>query len=196
MIERNHETLLPDTAPTPEQLFRLASIGVSTAMKSRRLRHMQHTPKAHFFFDEIHLLNDIRHDGDPREIRHRIAGRIGRRACNEVPLREWSLKFYDTYWVEQGNGGWAAERTRYRFEWDQQRATLAEREIRVIGSEESGRDVTIEGALENFSMAENEADLWHVRSEVESVTADDCEQIIRDAAAYYDFVNYFRGRAA
>lgn len=195
MIERNHEVLVPENAPAPEQLFRLAAIGVKTAANRQRLRSMQRTPKAHFFIDEVYFLNESNANEDPSEIRHRMAGRIGRKAINSVALREWSLKFFDTFWVQQPNGHWSAGRTRYRFEWDRARTTLSERSITILESTGATHSSTIAELLESGLQLE-ETELWNVRSDIAAVTAEDCDQLIADASEYYKRLIYLDRRAA
>ncbi len=195
MIERNHEVIVPENAPAPEQLFRLAAIGVRTAASRQRLRSMRRTPKAHFFIDEVHFLNESSFNDDPSEIRHRMAGRIGRKAVNSVALREWSLKFFDTFWVQQPNGEWSAGRTRYRFEWNRSQTKLSERQIAVLESSGAGTSESIEDLIANRAQI-NDIDLWQVRSDIASVNAEDCEQLIVDATEYYERLIYLDRRAA
>jgi len=190
MLDRYHENILADSPPSPDQLKRLASIGTRSAAERNKLKQLKRTAQAHFFVDEMDLLNINTELDGPGQIRHRMAGRIGVTRGSEYGEKQWSLKYFDTYWVEQDQGVWRAERTLYSFRWNRVRATLAERSIRLIGYNNDNRELGDLGdAIDNFSMRGDEPDIWHAHTQLEMVNSDDCEELIGDAVKYFNIID-------
>ena len=190
-----YEQIAPIHAPTPQQLFKLGAVGMNAAARQNKIRHLKSVERAHFFIEEMSHLNDSLHQQEEAGfIRHRMAGRIGRKVLEgAVPI--WSLKFFDAYWVEHEKGQWRAERTRYRFEWDRNKTLLAERHIKFL---EPGTDelVDLSDLIDRFSVADDEAVIWHTREQLEAVTREDCDLLIADAKSYYDTVLQVHDRVA
>jgi hypothetical protein len=186
MPSLEHERLIHSNTPSPEQLFRLASVGISEANRRRRLKRSplsREDNRAYYFISELDSLNE--HSDEPLEIRHRMAGRMGRKLVGRYnPV--WSLKFFDTYWVQQDDEVWQAERTRYRFEWDRSGTLLSERYIRFLRTDTETKSLDIGDAIDNFSFADDEVAIWQAKGELEIVTSEDCELLIGDVRDYYD----------
>lgn len=108
--------------------------------------------------------------------------RIGRKTLDMVPVREWSLKFFDTSWFEQPGGRWHGIRNRYSFEWAHDRVTLAERASLFVPSH-AAADMYHD--LEHFAVADDFAEIMHAEQEMSQVTADDMEHLIAETTAYY-----------
>lgn len=188
------ERIIHPNAPDPQQLRRLASVGINSAVSRDKLRHLQRSNNSHYFIDEIDRQGS-RVVGDRIEdlvhIRHRMSGRVGAR--NEVGQpRIWSLKYYDTYWAN-ADGTWLGERTLYRFEWNRTRTLLAERTFRLVGIDQPDFDMGEQ--ILNFSFPDDAADIWHAQQQVETVTRDDCEELIRDATNYFEEIEAIHNAA-
>lgn len=192
------ERIIPENAPTHEQLRRLAAIGVNSAVQRNTLKHVRRrregmTEPSHYVVDEIDLMGDALLDQDePTQVRHRMAIRVGARRRDDEP-KVLSLKFFDTYWVEHAPGEWRGERTLYRFEWNRSSVLMAERAFRLIGIEQP--DMDLEYYLDHLAIKDDMADIWHAEQEVGTVTSGDCEQIITAAHDYFSVVDALHERA-
>jgi hypothetical protein len=187
MSGRDREPLLSETPPLPEQLRRLSMIGVRSAVGRDRLMHLKRLSRAHFFVDEIEALNEANMPDSLTNIRHIMAGRIGIRESQAGNPKQWSLKYSDTFWVQQPDDDtWRAERTIYRFEWDRLRVTMAQRAIRIIGDNINyDPDVSVEDTLERTFIPVYSTDMLHLQQEMELVTYDDCDELIKEAKDYF-----------
>jgi len=186
-MSAEHERIIHDNAPSPEQLFRLASIGMGEVARRKRLKRSPYSRddnRSYFFISEFGTYNGIRESEKPLEIRHQMAGRMGRKTLERFNTI-WSLKYFDTFWVQQDDETWQAERTRYRFEWDRKRTLLAERHIRFLRPSEMAVDRDLADEIEAFSFADDEDIIWHTRGEIETVTDRDCDLLVEDVRSYY-----------
>lgn len=102
------------------------------------------------------------------------------------------MKYYDTYWAN-ADGTWLGERTLYRFEWNRTRTLLAERTFRLVGIDQPDFDMGEQ--ILNFSFPDDAADIWHAQQQVETVTRDDCEELIRDATNYFEEIEAIHNAA-
>lgn len=202
MIDRHHETVLPPNPPTPEQLHALTSVGFGSASSRNRLKHLKPRPnepesKAHYFVEELDLLPIYEEEVEIRNMRHRMAGRVGVRGFDLTTgqPKVWSLKFFDTAWVEQAPNVWLAQRTLYKFEWTRTRAIMSERTTRVIG-DGAIQMGDIYDAIDNFRISDSELAVWHAQSEFETVTTDDVALLTSDAERYFGMVDQVSAHAA
>lgn len=191
-----HETFVGDNPPTTSQLFRLAAQAMSSARETNTKRAMRTKPHAHFSVQELHYYNDasdIAYDDYPAEIRHRMAIRIGRRTLDGIPIREWSLKLFNTRWYERPGGDWTGVRDRYSFEWMHDTVTLAERQAVIVPQ---SHQPDLYDYLGHTVIREDAADILAAELEMAEVTADDCEQLIAEATDYYGQYTVFQRRRA
>ncbi len=193
-MTHDYERRIHEDAPEPSQLKRLAAVGAASAATRQQLKRLpRRESRAHYFIDEIDFVGaDELGQGEPQEIRHRMAGRVGVRLASDGASKVWSLKYFDTYWVNQ-DSGWQGERTLYRFEWDRRGTLLAERTLTVVGVERP--ETTLQDYVEHFQVADDEAAIWHVRQEMAQVTAGDCEGLVHDARAYFSLAEHHHQRA-
>lgn len=197
MSDVSHERIIHDDAPSPDQLFKLASVGMGAVARRKRLKPSPYSKddnRAYYFISEFGTYNGVRSSEKPLEIRHRLAGRMGRKTLERyVPI--WSLKYFDTYWVQQNDESWQAERTRYRFEWDRKQTLLAERQIRFMRPSEMAVERDLADEIEAFSFPEGEDVMWHTRGQLEMVTRCDLDFLIGDVQTYYDSLKRIEGVA-
>lgn len=180
----SHETTVSENPPMANQLFRLAAHAMSTGRSTNKLRTMQSTPRAYFHVQEMHYFNEASLEiaDYPTEIRHRMAVRIGRKVVDNIPIKKWSMRMFDTLWYEQPEGEWDGIRTTYRFEWDRNTTTLAERMSYFVPK---AQQPEMDYYLEHASLIGRSIDLMDVALEMSQVTAGDCEVLIADVASYY-----------
>jgi len=179
------ERRVSETPPTPEQLHKLAAIGVNSAVAREKLRMHPTQHNARFVSDELDFDTDTADDGDslPSRARHRLTMRFGARLSDEGE-RIRSLKYASTYAVEFAPEYWVAERATHRFEWTRQKVLLAERAIIMTGLGEPARD-TVADALEVFELKDDTVELLHASDQFQEITADDCDELIADMAEYF-----------
>lgn len=195
MSNRDYELLLSKTPPTPEQLRNLAMIGVRSAVGRNRLKHLKNASRAHFFVDEVDTLNEAKMPDDLTDIRHRMAGRIGVREPHGSRPKQWSLKYFDTFWVQQEDDNWLAERTIYRFEWNRLRVTMAQRAIRIIGDNSYDPDTGLDYTLEHPIIPTDAIEMLHVQQEMEMVTYGDCAELIAESKEYFRLLDIQKAHA-
>lgn len=182
----NHEIYVGDNPPTTDQLFHLASQVMDPARALKNNRKMKKHPRTHFNVTESHYYADNM-DGEFKdnltEIRRRLAIRIGRRTVSSVPLREWTMKFYDTYWYKRPNQDWLGIRNRYRFEWVRNVVTLAEHQTAYVPTDDQVPDMST--ALDHMRFTNDSASIMGAEIEMSHVSAGDCELLIEDLSRYY-----------
>jgi len=184
------ERLVHADAPTQEQLQRLASIGIRSAVDRGRFKSIQRKRQAHYFIDELDLLADgVVEEDTPTQIRHRMAVRIGVRPPQENLPKTWSLKYFDTYFVEAQPGEWKGERSVYQFEWTRSRILMANRTLRLVGFEAPYDQDDLEAQLDHFKIRDDDAAILRVSEELRTVTEDDCEELIKDMTDYFTVVD-------
>lgn len=187
MYRPSQESLIHEDAPTPEQIQRLAQVGVRSAVLRHRLKTYTRSRRAHYFIDELDMLSDgelsMPNDNFPQEIRHRIAGRVGTRT-NEDGSRVWSLKYFDTQWVNSEDAGWQASRVLYKFECDRRKTLMASRAIRFV-SNSGGEDKDLQDYIDNFYIPEDEPTILAANESLSQVTAEDCEGLTAQLEEYF-----------
>ncbi len=182
------ERLIHDNAPTTEQLRRLASVGVKSAVTRERFKTLRRSKGVHYFVDELDLLIDATQRDEPAQVRHRMAVRIGVRPPSQDTPKVWSLKYFDTYSVEPEPGVWRAERSTYRFEWTRNQILMADRALRLVGFN-TPHDEDLDYYLDHFSIDDDSAAILEVEDDIRMVTADDCEELIKDTSEYFRVVD-------
>lgn len=181
------ERLIHDNPPTAEQLHSLASIGIRSAVSRERFKSLKQTRGAHYFVDELDFLADISVQEDtPTQIRHRMAVRVGARPPQDGLAKVWSLKFFDTYFVQSQStpDAWVGERSTYRFEWTRGRVLMADRALKIVGLPELYEE-SLENDLEHFRLRDDAAAILQASNELRTVSADDCEELKLDMMEYF-----------
>jgi hypothetical protein len=184
------ERIVHENPPTPEQLHTLASIGVKSAVSREKLRTLRNTKGVHYFVDELdHIVSTSESEELPMQIRHRMAVRIAARPPENRTDKIWSLKYYDTYFVESRNspGNWLGERSTYRFEWTRSKVIMADRTLKLLGFSLVDDD-SIERDLDNFSIPDDYAAILNANNEMKMVSSEDCDDIIKDMSKYFTSV--------
>lgn len=183
------ERIVTDTPPTPEQLHKLASIGMSSAAARERILSRKEKKRAHFVIDELDLLLHTAQDSDePSQVRHRIAMRVGAYPASRDSEKQWTLKYADTYSVEATPGIWTAERSTYRFEWTRSKILLAKRTIQLFGVD-AWQGETVEDELDHFHLRDDSAEILHASNQFETLTSDDCDELMRDMSEYFGAID-------
>jgi|GEM_PF-2381226 len=184
------ERLIHDTPPTIEQLRRLASVGVRSAVAREKFRDLRLHDNTHYHVDELQFrVGETHEENDvflPYEVRHRVSARIGvRQATAETP-KTWSLKFFDTYFSKPRtpNSYWRAERSTYRFEWTRARVLMADRTLRLVGFDD-GRDEDLEYYLDHMLLRPDEATFLSIEDDLRMISEADCDELIKDTADYF-----------
>lgn len=161
-------------APSPKQLFELASHAVVLANEQGKLRQTN-AKKARFFVPEE--IEGMYESGDNQtEVRQKIAGRIGK-----VGFRLWSMRLTDTYWVLQPDERWQGTRSVYRFQWSDRETKLSERTTLFVPS---GDPIDLMDEIDRFYMPDDVADMLHAEMEVQAVTGGDVSLLDRDVSAF------------
>lgn len=188
------ERYVNETPPTPEQLHKLASVGVRSAVSRKRFKTMKSRSGVHYFIDELDFLAEMPTDvEDPVQVRHRIAARVAAYPAHAGGAKSWSLKYFDTYFTEPTPGVWRGERSTYRFEWTRGRVLLAERTMRLIGFGVDPID-TVEETLDRLHLPDDTVPLLQVENELQAVTDKDCEDLIVDMSNYFSTVDTMNRR--
>jgi hypothetical protein len=184
------ERLIHDNPPTPEQLHALAAVGVKSAVSRERFKTLKKNQGVHYFIDELdHMIATEAEEELPMQIRHRMAVRIAARPPQERSDKIWSLKYFDTYFVESRDepGNWVGERSTYRFEWTRARILMADRTLRLVGFP-APYEENLENDLEHFKVSDDDAAILQVSEEMRMVSSDDCDVLIKDMSDYFSVV--------
>lgn len=183
----DYEQFIHDDAPEPAQIKRLASIGVSSAAARNRLKQLSRSNRAHYFVEEMDFsgvpVEGAEHSY-PVRVRHRMAGRVGLRLVGGYG-KVWSLKYFDTYWMNSLEAGWQGSRALYRFQWDRSKTLMAERSIRLVSSSISNDLPDLYHQLDHFNMTADEAAFLAIKDDFRKVTAEECEDLIQESYDYF-----------
>lgn len=188
------ERLIHDNPPTPEQLHTLASIGVRSAVSRESLKTLRRTSNAaHFLVDELDLSFDMptAEDDAIRQVRHRMAMRVGARPPQDGLGKVWSLKYFDTYfgYAEDAPEKWRGERSTYRFEWTRGKVLMAERSLRLVNFDSPYDKDELEAHLDHFQLRDDDVAILQVQEELRAVTQPDCDELIKDTSEYFSVVD-------
>jgi len=122
-----------------------------------------------------------------------MAVRIGRRMLGDIPMKEWSLKWYDTRSYQQLDGEWINERMYYGFEWARSTVTRAERKL-IVPSQT--QQVDLYDYLDRVPIRDDTPYFLGSELEMSQVTAEDCDELIADVADYYEQTDALLRRGA
>lgn len=185
----SHEVVSPgDNAPTPEQLFSLASRGVVRAKEQGRLRGWRTREHVRFMMPSARFTIPAEEEVTRATcLEDRFAGRIARNDYNS-----WSMRLYLTHHISGADAAvdTTTVRRAYSFEWDRRRTTLAQQRMRIIPSP----SYELEDLIDDFSIGDYAVTGLDVLTELEQVTAGDTELLIREVGAFAS--GYYVGSVA
>lgn len=176
----NHEIITAENPPSAEQLFALSSLVMVNAKKFGKYRSMKTHPRAHYGMFATSYLNECASDEYPTEIRRMMAIRIGRKVIDNMAMKHWSMKIYDTSWYERPGGDWDGVRNRFSFEWTDKDVLMSERETYHVPRPQDD----LEDALVKFSIPDDLADMIHAEQQFAEVTAGDYDQLVEEINNY------------
>lgn len=190
------ERYIHDNAPTPDQLQRLASVGMRSAVSRGRLRTV--TPRTrnaplHYFIDEYNAYVDSANEGF-LQVRHRMTASVGAKNIEGAEKRR-TLTLFDVYFIEPDSGGETAARAVYQFEWTRRRTLMAQKTLSVL-SQESSNGVALDEQLDRFRVLDDAAAILGASEEMRMVTGEDCEDLAVDMSNYMDVIEAMHHRAA
>ena len=115
--------------PTPEQLFKIASIGICLAKNQGKFRGSREKENAHLFLaDELEYVEIQKNDD--QQTTHKFIGRVGR-----IGYKHWSMRLAEAYWVSKG-GNDDGYRLTYKFEWTDKDTLIAQRHLHAKEDED------------------------------------------------------------
>jgi hypothetical protein len=188
-MRQMHERLpIHEDAPTPEQLHRLAGRCVLLGRQAERFRQLPNTPERSHFMTAPPTIVVPGLDEAPAgfSYEHRLAARVER-----TDFRTWSMRLLATHLVSEQGVGRASDRHTYAFEWNSERAIMAERRIDIVPSVETPEliDMVDQGVAVPSEMAA----LWDLETQLRQVTAGDVELLTREVERHQGGVQYGNG---
>lgn len=186
-----HERIVHTDAPSPEQLMRMAQIGVRSAVRREKLRKMpkNRDPRGYYVIDELDKFETSPYQFEDHllQTRHRMSVRVGSREPDLIrnKPKTWSLKFYDVFYArnEAEEQAWTGERTAYRFEWSRTQTLLAERSFHAVGLEKPDHDIA--DYILNFSLPDDAASTLYFNSQMEQITSSGAEELAQNLDEYF-----------
>ena len=130
----------------------------------------------------------FRSSDEPSQVRHRVAMRVGAYPATAESEKKWSLRYINTYSVEANPGVWLAERSTHSFEWTRSRILLASRSLRLVGFDVAAIE-SLEDVLDTFRLDDDSAAMLHASNQMQTVTSEDCDELIHDASEYFGIIN-------
>lgn len=180
------ERLVSDTPPTAEQLHRLASIGVASAVAREKLKRVN---RAYTLADEICTTpDDSVFDTAPSTVLQRMAMRIAAKPATPESEKVWSFLYDTAYSVKPNGGQWLEERSLYLFRWTRSRTLVADRALTLFGFE-TPKIETVSDAIDTFRIDDDSVAILHASNQLQIVTDEDCEELIQDASEYFSTLN-------
>lgn len=187
------ERIVHENPPTPQQLQKLANIGMRSAAAREKLRSPSKI-KGHYCVDEIDFELPLSVAQDPAQIRHRVAVRAGRR-LDAVPgtdgatLPVHSLKYFNHYSVyDLSRKDYMSSRIQYKFEWTRGKALLAQRSLRFIDQTQPSIDNDLGDDILQFRLDDDAAQMLHTEEEFRHLSYGDVELQIEEMEQYYQHV--------
>lgn len=159
-----------ETKPIPDQLFRLASIGVCLAKEQGKLKESRQADNAHIFLAQDNEVIEVHDEEEYSRSTHKFIGRIAR-----VGYKRWSMRIAEPYWVsaEDGEDGYRAT---YAFEWTDKETIFASKRMNAKAPEEN---FMVDLKPEEVDAAMLQPDFLHAVSEFETMSSADCVDLIK-----------------
>lgn len=165
-----HEALpVSDDAPSPEQLFLLASRGVLLAKQTDKFRPMPGSiaERSHSMMPASRVIVP---ELMTAPLGHRFEQRMSARIARPAP-RRWSMRLLSSFIVTDMGSLSGAERHTYSFEWNDRETTLAHHRLDIVPADE--RDMYDE--IDRFSADDTVGDEFYWRTQLAQVTRGDVE---------------------
>jgi hypothetical protein len=180
-----------ENSPTPYQLATLASVAMSTGSALNKVRKSKKISKLHYFVDELEYVTDV--EDELLSQRRRIAVKIGKKTQqivsadkihrHEIGLPDWRMDVFDTHWYEQSDRQWQGARTLYRFAWDSQNATRAEKVTKTVPTHEGAFGIIDDlAAVKDYEILPEMID---AEDQYKNVTEGDLDMLIDDMDEYF-----------
>lgn len=159
------------TKPSPDQLFRLAAIGVCIAKDQGKLKESTQADNAHIFLSADAEVIEVHNEEEYLRSTHKFIGRIAK-----IGYKRWSMRIAEPYWISASDGD-DGYRATYSFEWTNKETVYARKHMHARGAWEG---VLISGLLpERIDEIMYEADFLHAVNEFETVSGADCGELVR-----------------
>lgn len=156
--------------PSPGQAFRIASIGMTLANRQGKTRPSREAENAHLFLPKRSEEAVVTEQEKMMIKTHGFLGRIAK-----VGYRQWSMRITEPFWVEgEDQSDWS--RNIYKLEWTSDRVTRAEKQIIIPHDDEIVSNLQPEEVSPDIFMP----DILHADQQMRSLTAADCQVLIRD----------------
>jgi len=188
MRQMHERSPIHSNAPVPEQLHRLAGRCALLGRQHERFRRLPNTPqRSHFMTAPSAIIVPGLHEApEGFSYEHRLAARVER-----TDFRTWSMRLLSTHIVIDRGVGRASDRHTYSFEWNGERATLAEHRIDVVPS--LAEPELVDLVDRGVSVPGDAAILWGAEAELRQMTVGDVELLIRDVEHYQSGAQYGNG---
>jgi hypothetical protein len=182
------EHLIAENAPTPQQMRRLALVGLSSA-KGRQTLRRREAAGDYYALDALESVVEIGSDGgELSSLRHTMGMRIGKRAVHGVDI--WRLEYYNSQHLpRQQQRRSTSVSVRYEFEWNKEQTFVARRMVKLLRQNDTMVKSDIGDDVDRFYIRDDEASILGTEVDFEQVTYDDSEDLIQETTAYYSLVD-------
>jgi hypothetical protein len=164
---------------------------MSTGSALNKVRKSKKISKLHYFVDELEYVTDV--EDELLSQRRRIAVKIGKKTQqivsadkihrHEIGLPDWRMDVFDTHWYEQSDRQWQGARTLYRFAWDSQNATRAEKVTKTVPTHEGAFGIIDDlAAVKDYEILPEMID---AEDQYKNVTEGDLDMLIDDMDEYF-----------
>lgn len=165
--------------PSPEQLFKLAAIGMTNAKKEGKQYKSRRSENAHFFMPSDAKKIEVYDEDEYVRTYHRMVGKVAR-----VGFKHWTMRLAEPNWIRDGNDEDRGHRTTYLFEWTNQGAVRADKHIITKHPDDEPKiDLDDEIIIPELDDRIFQPDFLYTIQEFKVVSEADCQQLIRDMKA-------------
>lgn len=190
--------LSQETAPTPNQLSRLASGAMMVASRMDRIRPLRVKERANCF---VHSTDYLEIDDDTDGITtntHNMSFRVARRVHQlrtpdgmryDVPIPEWNMQIFDTHWFNSDSAEAIGIRSVYFFEWNKRQTTRAEKNTRAVPVPDDAKPSDVENDLDSIIAGSRQLDstleLLSTEMDYSQMNRSDVEYLADGLSRYY-----------
>jgi hypothetical protein len=178
---------MSECLPTPQQLWRLTLVGVSSGRERSILRKHSRQSKYYYGLDKYDIEQEVDTDETVLAVQHSIGMRVVRNYFQEHQQAGWRLEYISGYHTHSAAGNLSAV-TKYAFEWTPESTHLAKRLSHfALNGHKLSESPDIETMLDRqlFYIPEDAAQINDSEYSFSQITADDCELLTQDIADYY-----------